>query len=405
MAGRPSRKGRLAPSLLLASMAALVVAGGGCEIAIGSAVGDFECLSNQPAVCPGNEVCDPSTHQCVAPCSVTGCKGGLMCDPGSNTCVAASGDDGPSGDEPGIDAGDDGDATSTPDEAAPPAETGGPETGPCNTVGCLCSGAASCASGICGDGTLAPTALLTAAGGNFCTKPCCTSADCDPGTVCFATGGSNSTAANFCVDPSWLGRGTSVGSTAGGGSCGTGRDCRSGLCSGNTCADVCCSTSASNSECAGGNSCRFNTFPGAAAFDKNFVAWCGQAGNGSNGQSCSGNGSCQSNLCDSIDGCSNACRNTGDCSAGESCAYVDPPPPNDTAVVAACFSGAGNASEGSSCSQDSDCKSQFCDTTGTHECSDVCFSNSDCTKSGWRCRPEGITLTSGGKVEVLACGP
>jgi hypothetical protein len=223
--------------------------------------------------------------------------------------------------------------------------------------------------------------------------------------VCFATGGSNSTAANFCVNPAWIGRGTTVGGQLGGGSCTTGRDCRSGLCDGTTCADVCCSTASSSSECASGNSCRFQTFPGAAAVDKNFVAWCGQAGNGGNGASCSQNSSCQSNLCDSIDGCSNACRNTGDCSQGESCAYVDPPPPDSSAVVAACFGGAGNASEGSSCSTDGDCKSQFCDTGGTHECSDVCFSNADCTKSGWRCRPERITLTSGGTVTVLACGP
>jgi hypothetical protein len=61
---------------------------------------------------------------------------------------------------------------------------------------------------------------------------------------------------------------------------------------------------------------------------------------------------------------------------------------------------------GASCSSDTDCKSQFCDTGGTHECTDVCFTNADCSaKSGWRCRPESVTLQSGGKVEVLACGP
>jgi hypothetical protein len=388
-------------------MAALVAAGGGCEIAIGSAVPEFECLSNQPAACPGNQVCDPTTHQCVASCSATGCKGGLVCDPGSNTCVVAASDDGSPPDETSVEAGTDADAATTPDEAAPPQETGGPETGPCNTVGCACSGASSCASGICGDGSFIPPLLYSAAGStNFCTKPCCASADCDPGTVCFSTGGSNSSSVSFCVNPAWLGRST-VGALPGGSTCGTGRDCRSGLCDSNTCADVCCTTAGTNepNECATGTSCRFQTFPGVASYDKNFVGWCGQAGSGLNHDSCSQNSSCASNLCDGIDGCANACRNSADCSSGESCAYVNPPAPNSTAVVAACFSGAGNASEGSSCSGDTDCKSQFCDTGGTHQCSDVCFSNADCTKTGWRCRPEGITLTSGGKVEVLACGP
>ena len=46
----------------------------------------------------------------------------------------------------------------------------------------------------------------------------------------------------------------------------------------------------------------------------------------------------------------------------------------------------------------------MCSTT-TNECTDVCFANSDCTKSGWRCRPEAETLQGGGKFEVLACGP
>ncbi|MGH7298091.1 MAG: hypothetical protein ACRELB_24340, partial [Polyangiaceae bacterium] len=380
----------------------LVAAGGGCEIAIGSDVPAYECLSTAPAVCPGNEVCDPHTHQCVTPCSESGCKGGLVCDPGSNQCVAAPTDDGPSIDE--TSAGDDADATTAPDEAAPPVETGPVEGGCGRGLTCPCSGDSSCNSGICADSAVVPTGLYAAAGNAaFCTKPCCTSADCDPGTVCFAAGGSSSVAGNFCVSPAWVSRGNVLGSLVGGATCSTGRDCRSGLCNGTSCADTCCST-ASSGECAGGTSCRFAAFVGAASFDKNYVAWCGQAGNGQNGANCSSNNSCASALCDGIDGCADACRNTADCSQGESCAYVSPASPN-TAVVAACFSGAGNASEGSSCSSDQDCKSQFCDTTITQQCTDVCFTNADCTKSGWRCRPEAVTLQSGGKVTVLACGP
>lgn len=406
MTARRWRRGSLATATFAATLVALVGAGGGCEIAIGSAVPEFECESNKPAVCPGDQVCDPTQHICVAPCSQTSCKSGFQCDPGSNTCVVAVSDDGPTVDEPTTGDEPDADASTQPDEAAPPVDTGTTETtGPCRTVGCACASASACDSNICGDGTLVPGAILSAAGSNFCTKPCCTSADCDPGTVCFATGGSNSAAANFCVNPQWIGRGNLVGAQTGGASCGSGRDCRSGLCASNKCADVCCSTAASNSECGSGTSCRFATFPGTSVIDQNFVAWCGQSGSGQNGDNCSSNSSCASNLCDGIDGCANACRNTGDCTLGESCAYVNPPAPNSSAVVAACFSGGGNAAEGSACQNDSDCRSQFCDTGGTNECTDVCFTNADCTHTGWRCRPEGVTLQGGGKVEVLACGP
>jgi hypothetical protein len=404
MARRSSYRGSIATATLAAALTSLVAAGGGCEIAIGNDVPDYECLSNAPAVCPGNQVCDPHTHQCVAPCSESGCKGGLVCDPGSNQCVAPStSDDGPSPDETST--GDDADATTAPDEAAPPVETGPVESGCGRGLGCPCSGDSACDSNICADSATVPAGLYTAAGGsNFCTQTCCSSADCGAGTVCFAAGGSDSVAGNFCVNPAWLGRGTgaTLGTQPGGGACSTGRDCRSGLCTGNTCVDTCCSTAAAG-ECATGTSCRFDNFTGAVAFDKNYVAWCGQAGNGQNGDTCSSDGNCKSNLCDGPDGCADACRNTGECSPGESCAYVNPVG-STTEVVAACFSGAGNSSEGSSCSSDAQCKSQFCDTV-TSECTDVCFTNADCSKSGWRCRPEAVTLQSGGKVTVLACGP
>jgi hypothetical protein len=407
MTGRRWRRGSIASLTFAATLVALVGAGGGCEIAIGSAVPEFECESNKAAVCPGDQVCDPNQHVCVEPCSATSCKAGFTCDPNSNICIVAPSDDGPVVDEPTTGDEPDADASTQPDEAAPPIDTGTEEAaGPCRGTGCACTSGASCDSQICGDSSLVPQAILTMAGFAFCTKPCCTSADCDLGTVCFATGGSSSVAANFCVEPQWIGRSGGVGAATGGTSCGTGRDCKSGLCASSKCADTCCSTAQSSSECASGTSCRFASFPGATSVDQNFVAWCGQAGGGQNGDNCNNNSSCASNLCDGIDGCANACRNTGDCTNGESCAYVNPPAPNDTAVVAACFSGAGNTSMGASCSSDTDCKSQFCDTGGTHECTDVCFTNADCAaKSGWRCRPESVTLQSGGKVEVLACGP
>ena len=402
MAQADPRRGTVATALLASVMAIVIAAGGGCEIGIGGEVPAFECVQG-PAVCPGNQVCDTSSHQCIEPCSVTGCSGGTECDPDTNVCVLAEA--GPQ-ETSTIDSSTM-DADASAPETAPPAETGPAETGPCRGLLCPCSGGAACDSTICADSSVVPTTLWNAAGQvSFCTQPCCTSADCAAGTVCYAAGGSPAAAGNYCINPTWVGRTMGIGALPGGSSCGTGRDCRSGLCTGSSCADVCCTTAGTNEpdECASGTTCRFAKFPGAASSDTNFVAWCGQGGNGQNGSTCNSDSSCASELCDGVDGCADACRNTADCSSGESCAYVNPPPPNDSAVVAACFGGAGNGAQGSACTNDGDCRSQFCDTTVTHECSDVCFANADCTKSGWRCRPATIAL-GGGNFSVLACGP
>jgi hypothetical protein len=405
MAPRRSTTGSIVATAGLASvLLAVVAAGGGCEIAVGNEVPLFECLQG-PAVCPDNKVCDPSSHLCVAPCNVTGCASNMQCDLGSSLCVPVVGDDGPSGgDDDGAAPGQDADASTQPEEAAPPVETGpGPETGACRGLTCPCSGAAACDSGICADSLTVPSGLYAAAGNqSFCTKPCCTSQDCDANTVCFATGAGG----NFCVNPTWVQR-NAPGAALGGASCGTGRDCRSGQCgTSGTCADTCCSTFASN-ECAPGNTCRFGTFPGAATFDKNDVFYCGHGGSRGNGSSCTVNSDCQSELCDGSNGCTNACRNTGECiGAGEACAYVTPPAAPSSTAVAACFSGPGaipgSTPEGSNCSSDTDCQSLFCDPT-SHQCTDVCFADSDC-KAGWRCRPEKVTLQAGGSFSVLACG-
>ena len=61
---------------------------------------------------------------------------------------------------------------------------------------------------------------------NFCTKPCCTTADCDSSTVCFATGAGG----NYCVNPTWIGRTATFGTATGGAACKVDSDCRSGLC-------------------------------------------------------------------------------------------------------------------------------------------------------------------------------
>jgi len=117
MAGGRRRTRRVAATPFTALLLAVVAVGAGCEIAIGSTIPDFECVHGA-AVCPGNEVCDPSTHQCVAPCSVTGCKGGLACDPTGSLCVA-----GEAGTEASTSDGTTRDEESS-DEVEPPGDSG-----------------------------------------------------------------------------------------------------------------------------------------------------------------------------------------------------------------------------------------------------------------------------------------
>jgi hypothetical protein len=402
MAHAPRRRGTIATALLAPLLASLVVVGGGCEIGIGADVPAFECVQG-PAVCPGTQVCDPTSHQCVASCTEANCSAGLECDPSSGLCMAAEASMGDDEASPGDSSTPtrDADASSIPDTSSPPAETGPAETGACRGITCPCSGAASCDSGICSD-SLAVGAGLSAAAGNtnFCTQPCCTSTDCAAGTVCFASdqGG------NYCVAPGWLQRSATLGLGIGGATCQTGRDCRSGLCNGTTCADTCCNTSDA-SECSSGTTCRFANFPGAASFDKGNVPWCGPGGNGQNGSTCDHDSDCESELCNGSAGCSNACRTTSDCGGGgSSCTYVVSTS-GTAGVVAACLPGGGHSADGASCGDDTDCQSQFCDPTAK-VCTDVCFANSDCNtiKSTWRCRPELVQLSTGGSYEVLLCG-
>jgi hypothetical protein len=428
MAGGRRQRRTVATTTFAWLLAGIVSAVAGCEIAVGNDVPDFECLQGA-AVCPGNEVCDPSSHQCVAPCSMTGCNGGLECDPAQNICVA--GDAGASDQtSTGEASARDGETSDTRVADEAPLDTASTETatgegaspqdvsseaafgdaGSCRSLACACSSDTSCDSGICAGAATVTGALLAAAGAAFCTQPCCTSADCGAGTVCFATA-SGASGGSYCVSPAWLQRTTYLGTGAGGSTCSTGSECRSGLCDGSACADVCCSTDGAGDamQCAGGTVCRFSTFPGAASFDTSYAGWCTKVASGpnaQNGATCNQNADCQSNLCEhsgSAGSCRNACRNTADCGGqGVSCMYALAS--GGTGPVAACSPGGGRSTEGSSCAVNSDCESQLCDATSM-ECTDVCFADSDCTKSGWRCRPEVVELMSGGADDsVLLCG-
>jgi hypothetical protein len=73
-------------------------------------------------------------------------------------------------------------------------------------------------------------------------------------------------------------------------------------------------------------------------------------------------------------------------------------------IGAACFPQPGaSTAEGGKCSQDSECVTGFCNPM-SKQCSDVCFSDADCTVTGWRCRPQYVTLRGGGMTSVMCCG-
>jgi hypothetical protein len=377
-----------------------VVAGGGCEVAIGNALPAFACDPG-PDTCPAGQTCDPTTHQCVGSCMAGGCPNGEQCSAGTGLCTAAVDANMPDThvvDSPAmVDV-----IEASPGPEASPTDTGGGETGPCNTVGCKCSGPSDCLSAVCGDQETVTTPLYQAAGdANFCTQPCCTSSDCPTGAVCFATAAGG----NYCVPPTWLGRTDGVGTSGtGGATCPQGgRDCRSGLCVGGVCADTCCSTGQSSSECASGATCTFSAFPGNS-FDTHYSASCSTtSGTGANDAFCTTNTKCESELCFN-ESCSNACRSGADCGAVDRCTYLQPDATSD--LAAGCVEATGSVATGDTCDPtDDECETGFCDSA-TNKCVDVCFTNGDCTTG--TCLPTLITFyvmgSPAGMYSVLACG-
>jgi hypothetical protein len=412
----------IAAASLVGALATVLVVGGGCEFIVADTLPAFECAPG-PNTCPEGKVCDPGTSRCVAQCTPASCPGDTECDAMSLLCVHPDAalplpaDAAPEDSavvstvdvfshEAAADANDANDATAIHDAVAEEAATQ-VESGACSQSGCPCSGPSSCDSKICVDMLTIGAGVYNRSAGNFCTKPCCTSADCDGSTVCYAT----ATGGNYCVLPTWLDRSTAIGKKTSGQSCTANGDCRSGLCANSACADTCCSTAQSASECAPETTCSFGTFPGLASpFDQNYIAFCGPGGTGQNGSTCTLATDCQSNYCEGSSGmCHNACRNSTECGTGQVCIYV-----RDTAfssVIAACFPqqpGSGTTAEGALCTTDQDCASNFCvaitSASSEKRCTNVCFGNSDCTMAGWRCRPQYVTLRSGGMTSVTCCG-
>lgn len=384
--------------------ASLVFVGGGCEAIVPSDVPSFTCAALNGA-CPSGQACVVATGTCIderRACTFTGCSDGMQCDSRSQVCVPAGSIDASSADA-GPDTGDASTASDAPDDRT------SVDGGGCRSVGCPCSGSSSCDSATCGDQLTLTPELYAAAQGSVCTRPCCSSADCDPGSVCFGAGNGG----NYCVPPTLLAR-SAPGQKKGGESCAAGTECRSGLCaSGGSCEDTCCS--AAGTTCGTGASCRFGKFAGKAPFDSHYTFTCmATTATGNPGDACGVDADCKSNLCFSTcqfcsSRCQQPCRSTTACRSGEACTEVLLSSlqltTNDLGVVCFAPQTSGARTLGSSCAQDADCRSLACDKT-SHRCTDACFADSDCAAvSGWRCRPAIVQVQGGGSYSVLECGP
>ena len=358
---------------------------GGDEICNGK---DDNCdgiIDNPNLVCPPNYTCVPQTGRCVenggtnqdggllvcTPCSVSltpgCCQSPNVCDPGTLACVPPGTQD----------------------------------------AGATCSGNLACTTGICGDpaelGSGAPTGALAE-----CTQPCCTSADCGTGAICWGGG----TGGNYCVSATAAGR-SAIGGGTPGASCSTGGDCRSGVCSGQTCEDTCCS----DANCSGATTCAVATFAG------NTTLACTIAGSTQPNQMCGSNADCASGFCanycsdavgddclQTISLCAQPCCSSNSCGMFEGNQFVCnddyfPPlsvstttaPPPGTPVVPVCDyvqqlppSGATPKGQvGDKCTTITECFSNLCTGTASTPgyCTDVCCVDSDCVTPGYVCRP------------------
>jgi hypothetical protein len=280
------------------------------------------------------------------------------------------------------------DSTSATDDGGGQQDSASHADGSCHGVLCPCAAATDCASHVCAQSSAQSMTvgsdLLQAAGlAGFCTTTCCTSSDCPTGTVCFASGYGG----NYCVSPSWLKRATPASNALGGAACSTGSECRSGLCSGSTCADTCCDFTGAGTECAGGRSCTFGTFPGASPVDTHSAPFCEPlGGSGAYGSPCSQSSQCQGGLCyPSTTGpyfCTQPCR-SDTCGSGNSCQFDG----DGTDVVFACFglNATQNVPSGIACVDYQECIGAICNNSS---CTNVCFTDADCDPQLPHCTPQ-----------------
>ncbi len=357
------------------------------------------CTEPGGVSCGQTQACDPSDGRCVSTCSIdedcsppfsvcssgactSGCANGGPACMGSEVCDSATGRCGP---------------CTQDSQCGPPQSVC--ERGAC-TPGCGEAGGATCSIGqFCqldhgrceapGTGALGSSCTRDndcgsgqcSASLGVCTAACSRALDCPAGFGCVEVSGGHR-----CVPAAAVSGATF--SLAAGAACSSPGQCRSNLCDGGACVDVC----AENGDCTGGLVCRMSERPAASS---DFVTACGaSAGTLDPGQACTAGADCRSGVCDN-DSCRALCSSTADCPAGLACL------PSDASVCTQplgtlCLgyelnfaticrpAGGGMSPVGAACTEPETCRTGLCNT-GLGECSDMCGRDSDCP-SGYVCK-------------------
>ncbi len=366
----------------------LLVAGLGCEAIVSDSIsGVVQCVDG-PGVCPSGQSCVDGTCQ--------------VC-----TGAACSSHDG--GTDGSHDARPDRDVTVhdvAPDMNHDEGQDG-PTTG---QLGSTCSSNAACESGVCGNALLLTSYVQTPDMASVCTKPCCTSADCDDPKVkdyvCFPSVGGN-----YCVDPMWINLDGGVGMGAPGSDCTQPSNCRSGVCTVGKCQDTCCL----DGQCTNGSVCQYSTLDTTPSFN------CGSsAGSVQQGGNCGypDYTQCESNACLTvnpylaIEYCLGPCCNDGECNkvsglTGDPksiCNWNDLNDKDAGTIMLRSCSVAINKSGlgfGAACSANSGCATDLC---YQKVCTSPCCGVGDCP-GGYTCSYASFTLASLTTVDLQVCVP
>jgi len=331
---------------------------GGCQLIVPSDVPEFKCAGTDPSACPT----------------------GMACDLAAGKCVAAAASIVPEGGDP--------DVIEEGKDAAPDQDAGG-----LADLGATCVVNADCKSKLCGTATILTTAIVPANQKPLCTQTCCTSTDCPSGFVCFngATGGA------YCVVAAKAQRSV-PGAKSPGQTCTLGTECRSGFCDkpdgGRArCLDTCCKPN----DCTAGTVCRIQQV--AIPAPGHFVWACAMPESGatldagpSPNPNCSSNSQCKTDACIGST-VSRYCRPP--CCSKTSCEQQGFSPSHcvygttGTDFFKFCqFAAASGSPNATTCDNDSQCASDFCDPE-LKKCAEICCIDSDCA-ANQACRPSAV---------------
>jgi hypothetical protein len=368
----------------------------GCSLVVPAELDQIRC--SQPGAV-GPPACDPGFVCAQGVCQ--SCLQFEICGDGiDNDCNGGIDDGCATAGSSGFGAGSGG---ALPDGSAGNGTGGGSGDGGGGSGGGLGgeSGSSGGASGASGVGTPCPLGNECAAGdfcadaasfgltpGKVCTRGCCKTDECGPDNVCYPTMGGNS----LCFPSALAGRPTGSGLV--GTACAGHGDCRTGLCFGAVCTDVCCA----NSDCpANIGACQLNDIGDRKAFI------CAPAAGGGDYNSNCWNGSlsspapvpsvCASRVCVQSQyvfppfTCSKTCCRAADCSDGLTCRYQGIGQP----TVKYCrLPAAGTGQTGDPCAVPGDCRSGLCLALdgGGSVCTEACCRDADCGAPGqFACRP------------------